>query len=201
MASTDTSSHIINEQEAIHLIRGAGKIHIREFRIALGVLTGVALVCFIGRIYIRVRFHKRLLLDDAFLVFAACCLCAGTGLLLDIAWFVYMHTAASQIPELLPYLLANYQSLLNTHVKVFPLTALQWTAIFAVKACFLVFMRPLVWHISKGVNRYYWFVVWFSGICWAFAVSDAYIICPYFGDDAGQCLPYLITPIPSQSFS
>ncbi|KAI0414323.1 hypothetical protein F5X98DRAFT_390042 [Xylaria grammica] len=48
-------------------------------------------------------------------------------------------------------------------------------------------MRPLLWHISRGVNWYYWFIVVFSVVSWAFVVAEPFIICPYFGVDAIQC--------------
>jgi hypothetical protein len=76
--------------------------------------------------------------------------------------------------------------LLQLQKKVYPFLALIWTTTFAVKGCFLAFMRPLVWHISRRVNWYYWFIVIFSVISWAFVVADPFIICPYFGVDAGE---------------
>ncbi|KAK3984616.1 hypothetical protein QBC44DRAFT_353531 [Cladorrhinum sp. PSN332] len=190
MASTNQAARTIDESEAQKLISDAGQIHLREFRIALFVLAGISICFFLARMFIRIRYHKRLLLDDFFLILAACSMCAGTGLIYHISYFLYMHTAASQIPELFPYLVANYKSLLGMHTTVFPLLALMWTTIYAVKACFLVFMRPLVWHISKWVNRYYWFIVWFCVLCWGFVVAQPFITCPYFGEEAIKCFAY-----------
>ncbi|KAI0867978.1 hypothetical protein GGS24DRAFT_507256 [Hypoxylon argillaceum] len=48
-------------------------------------------------------------------------------------------------------------------------------------------MRPLVWHISRTVNWYYWFIVFFCILSWAFLVAEPFIICPYFGLDAAVC--------------
>lgn len=98
-----------------------------------------------------------------------------------------MHSAALFKPELLPYLLADYDELLGLQKKSYPYLALIWTTTFGVKGCFLTFMRPLVWHISRTVNRYYWFIVVFSIISWAFVIADPFILCPYFGADAVKC--------------
>lgn len=135
---------------------------------------------------IRVTYQKQLRLDDAFLFFAVACLCAATGILYHICYFLYLHSAAVLAPEVLPEVLAKYNELIGLQKKVYPFLALIWTTTFAVKACFLAFMRPLVWHISRALNWYYWSIVVFCIISWAYTVADPFIICPYFGVDASQ---------------
>ena len=151
---------------------------------AIGVLTGLALCCFIMRMAIRLIYHKHLHLDDASLVIAAACLCAATGILYHICYFLYLHSAALLAPQVLPYVIADFGELLQLQKKVYPYLALVWTTTFAVKGCFLAFMRPLVWHISRAVNWYYWFIVFFCIISWAYVVADPFIICSYFGADS-----------------
>ncbi|KAI0596337.1 hypothetical protein F4775DRAFT_564971 [Biscogniauxia sp. FL1348] len=177
----------LGSQEATRLIESSGQIPMHAFQVALGVLTGLALCCFVARMAIRLRYHKRLSLDDAFLLLSAACLCAATGILYHICYFLYLHSAALFAPQLLPYLLANYDELLGLQKKVYPFLALIWTTTFAVKGCFLAFMRPLVWHISRAVNWYYWFIVGFCVVSWAFVIADPFIICPYFGADGTKC--------------
>ncbi|OTB17734.1 hypothetical protein K445DRAFT_309898 [Daldinia sp. EC12] len=177
----------MDPQEATRLIESSAQIHMHAFKVAIGVLTGLALCCFIVRLIIRLTYQKRLHLDDAFLIIAAASLCAATGILYHICYFLYLHSAASLAPQLLPYLLANYDELLNLQKRVYPFLALIWTTTFAVKGCFLVFMRPLVWHISRRVNWYYWFIVIFCLISWAFVVSEPFIVCPYFGLEGMKC--------------
>lgn len=152
----------------------------------IGVLTGFALGCFFIRTAIRLTYQKQLRIDDCFLILAACCLCAATGILYHICYFLYLHTATLLEPQLLPYLLEDFTELLNLQKQAYPFLLLIWTTTFAVKGCFLAFMRPLVWHISKGMNRYYWVVVVFCTISWAFVEAMPFIICPYFGADAGE---------------
>ncbi|KAI1384154.1 uncharacterized protein F4822DRAFT_62673 [Hypoxylon trugodes] len=178
---------LISPQEAESLIETAAQIPMHAFQVAVGVLTGLALCCFIARMAIRLTYQKQLRLDDAFLLLAAACLCAATGILYHICYFLYLHSAALYVPQVLPYILRDYEELLGLQKKVYPFLALSWTTTYSVKGCFLAFMRPLVWHISRAVNQYCWFIVIFCVISWAFAVSDPFIICPYFGLEGVQC--------------
>lgn len=135
---------------------------------------------------IRLKYQGHLRLDDVFLIIATACLCAATGILYHMCYFIYLHSAALLAPQVLPEVLAHYNDLLGLQKTTYPFLALIWTTIFAIKGCFLAFMRPLVWHISRAVNWYYWFIVVFCVISWAFVVADPFIICPYFGTDASQ---------------
>ncbi|KAI2615581.1 hypothetical protein GGR54DRAFT_257350 [Hypoxylon sp. NC1633] len=182
----------ISPQEAERLIESSSQIHMHTFQVSVGVLTGLALCCFIARIAIRLTYQKQLRLDDAFLILAAACLCAATGILYNISYLLYLHSAAVLVPQLLPYLLADYYELLDLHPRVFAFLALIWTTTYAVKGCFLAFMRPLVWHISRAVNWYYWFIVVFCSISWAFAVAEPFINCPYFGPEGVKCFSLTI---------
>lgn len=164
-------------------------MRLTRFQVAVGVLTGLALCCFVARVAVRLTYQKHLRLDDAFLILAAACLCAATGILYHVCYFLYLHSAALLVPQVLPYVLSDFDELLQLQKKVYPFLALIWTTTFAVKGCFLAFMRPLVWHITRTVNWYYWFIVIFCVISWAFVIVDPFIICPYFGLDAGgYCL-------------
>lgn len=185
-AGTMSNSTRLTPEEARVLIESAGRIPMRTFQVTIGVLAGLALCCFILRIAIRLRYQKRLRLDDAFLIVAAICLCAATGILYHVTWFLYLHTAALHIPRLLPYLLRGYADLLAFQKKIYPFLDLAQTATYAVKGCFLVFMRPLIWHISRKVNWYYWSIVGFCIIAWAYTVVMPFILCPYFGAQAGK---------------
>ncbi|KAH8889082.1 hypothetical protein GQ53DRAFT_767203 [Thozetella sp. PMI_491] len=184
----------IDPAEAQRLIESSGQIHMRTFQVALGVLTGLAICCFIARIAIRLTYQKRLRLDDGFLILAAASLITATGIMYNICYFLYLHTAALLVPQLLPMLLVNFQGLLEFQKRVYPFLALIWTTTFAVKGCFLAFMRPIVWHISRVMNWYYWFVVVFTLLSWAFCVADPFIICPYFGFESVKCFASTVDP-------
>ncbi|KAI1123653.1 hypothetical protein F5Y10DRAFT_285829 [Nemania abortiva] len=174
-------------QEATTRIESAGLIHMHAFEVALGALIGFALLCFVARIAVRLIYQKQLRLDDAFLLVAAASLIAATGILYHISSYLYLSSAALLDPEVMPYATADFSQLLDLQTKVDIYLALTWTTPYAVKGCFLAFMRPLVWHISRGVNWYYWFIVAFCIISWSFVMTEPIIICPYFGAGAVKC--------------
>ncbi|KAI8622927.1 hypothetical protein F5Y19DRAFT_483288 [Xylariaceae sp. FL1651] len=152
----------LDAQEAERLIESSAQIHMHAFQVALGVLTGLALICFVARMAIRLTYQKRLHLDDIFLILSAASLCAATGILYHICYFLYLHSAALLAPQVLPYLLVNYSELLELQKKVYPFLALTWTTTYSVKGVFCM-------------------------TSWAFVVTEPFIICPYFGLDALQC--------------
>lgn len=143
----------LTAEDARNLIESSGQIQMHAFQVAIGVFTGLAFICFLARMAIRISYQKRLRLDDAFLILAVTCLCAATGILYHICYFLYMHSAAVLAPEVLSYILPHFNELLGLQTKVYPYLALIWTTTYAIKACFLAFMRPLIWHISRPVNR------------------------------------------------
>jgi hypothetical protein len=65
--------------------------------------------------------------------------------------------------------------------------ALAWTAIFFVKFSFLALFRVLIKHISKKISIYFWVMVGYCILTWMFLVSEAFIVCPYFGAESSKC--------------
>lgn len=61
-----------------------------------------------------------------------------------------------------------------------------WTCTFAVKGSFLALFWGLIKGISKHLDRYYWFVVVYAFVAWGFLVSEAFVLCPYFGAEGGK---------------
>ena len=133
---------------------------------------------------IRLRYQRKLHLDDAFLILAVACLCVATGIIYRVSYFLYLHSAALLLPEITPFLIEDLGELLKLQNKVYPYLAMIWTATFAVKWCFLAFMRPLIGPMARKLKWYFWFIVGFCTIVWAFLVAEPFIICPYFGVDA-----------------
>ncbi|KAJ8131069.1 hypothetical protein O1611_g2555 [Lasiodiplodia mahajangana] len=185
----------LSAQEATTHVEPPALIDLHTFEVALGALIGFALFCFVARIAIRLIYQKRLRLDDAFLLVAAASLIAATGVLYHISSYFYLSSAVPLNSQVTPYTTTNFSLLLDFQTKVRIYLALTWTTPYAIKGCFLAFMRPLVWHISRGVNWYYWFIVGFCIISWAFAMAEPNIICPYFGADAVKCIVSLGTNI------
>ncbi|KAI1111583.1 hypothetical protein F5Y14DRAFT_464380 [Nemania sp. NC0429] len=179
----------LSAQEATRRIESSAPIHLYAFEIALGVLTGFALLCFPARIAIRLIYQRQLNLDDAFLIVAATSLAVATGILYHICYWFYLPFAAFLDPEVKLYVTADHSQLLDVQKEVYPYLALIWTTLYAIKGSFLAFIRPLVWHISRGVNWYFWFLVVFCVVSWALVVVEPFILCPYGTDfsKSSQC--------------
>ncbi|KAF2155458.1 hypothetical protein K461DRAFT_266730 [Myriangium duriaei CBS 260.36] len=169
-----------------NIVKTCGRIHMVPFQIGVGILTGIAIGCFVLRMIVRIKYQKRILLDDAFLIFAILCLCPATGILYHICYFLYLHAAASLCPQAIQEALKHYNDLLRLQQETYAYLALIWTATFSVKLCFLAFMRPMVRHLT-ATNRYYWFIVGFTIISWAFCIVEPFANCPHFGKDAIKC--------------
>ncbi|KAI1087417.1 hypothetical protein F5B19DRAFT_486729 [Rostrohypoxylon terebratum] len=179
----------LDPEEVKRLVESSSQIPMHTFQVALGVLFGLALCCFIARMAIRLTYHKRLGVDDALLILAVFCLCAGTSILYDVCYFTYMQASVVFAPQVIPYVNLDINELLEARKKRYLFMALTYTAIFAVKGCFIAYMRPFVWYISRAMNWYYWFIVVFCTISWAFVVAGLFITCPHFdGPDAVSCV-------------
>ena len=137
---------------------------------------------------IRLIYQRKLQVDDGFLILAVVCLCMATGIIYHDCYFLYLHTAALHEAQVLPYIIGNLSALMTFQKLVYAYLALIWTTTFSVKWCFLAFFRPLVWHMSRAMNSYYWFVAVFCTTTWAFLVAEPFVICPYFGSDSGELL-------------
>ena len=79
-----------------------------------------------------------------------------------------------------------FESFLDNLVTTNVFLAFAWTAVFAVKFAFLSLFRHLVGRVSRGLVIYFWAVVAVTGLCWAFIISEPFILCPYFGLESGQ---------------
>jgi len=154
------------------------------------VLFGFAILSFFGRITIRLASRRRLFLDDGFLTFAFVCLIGGTAILYTRIHMIYLEFAVlrgDQIAALLAF--QQMDNLFEQSKWQLAYLLLLWTAIFAVKWCYLAFFYPLLRSMSKKFIYYYRFSVAFSIVSWLFlVVGEQLITCPYVGKAAGQSL-------------
>ncbi len=105
-------------------------------QIWVGVLYGTAILAASMRTVLRTYFHRRLSLDDAFLLFACATLTAAVPILyIAIGPMYLVQELGNGGPNPQIHL---YQVLRLTH------RALVWTAIFSVKFSFLSFFRQIV---------------------------------------------------------
>ena len=147
------------------------------------------------RIAIRLQSQKRLQLDDYLLIFAFICLTAATVLLYigtSVIYFIEEVTlngiGATQAVGMAVFLqrLVYYQKINWAYL------ALSWTTIFFVKFAFLSFFRPLVDRLPS-MHMYWRIVVGFTALVFAFAVCDAFIVCPQLGLEACKETTLLIS--------
>ncbi|OXV07986.1 hypothetical protein Egran_04250 [Elaphomyces granulatus] len=174
-------------------IANTGRITMYQFKVALGVLVGIAVISFIGRIFIRVFTRRRLYMDDGFLIFAFACLCGGTFILYERIQFIYLEFAVLRMdPIAFPIAMEQMDGLFEQSKWQLSYLVLLWTTVFAVKWCYFAFFHPFLRAMSKGFNIYYKFSIWFTVISWLFIViGEQLITCPYVGVASGKCFPKL----------
>lgn len=158
-------------------IENTGRIAMYKFKVALGVLFGLATLSFFGRITIRLASRRRLFLDDGFLTLAFVCLIGGTAILYERIHMIYLEFSVlrgDQIAALLAF--QQMDNLFEQSKWQLAYLLFLWTAIFAVKWCYLAFFYPLLRSMSKKLMYYYWFSVVFSIISWLFLVVGEQLI-------------------------
>lgn len=154
-------------------------------------LFTISIMLTIARTAIRLRYQKRLFADDVFLLMAVLCLCAALTLLVIFSSSMYLIEAfvtnsptLELPPDPLEQQLFKYLRLSDAYY------IMTWTTIFAVKFSFLFFFRVLIRRV-RGVTLYWRIVGMITVLAWAYCISGAYIICPYF--DIRACKPSSLT--------
>ncbi|KAK9851057.1 hypothetical protein MYU51_011255 [Penicillium brevicompactum] len=152
----------------------------------IGIAWGGAILGIIftsARIAVRIRYMKRLLADDYFMLFALVLLIANA----------ILHTL--ETPHLY-YLALNPTGIdIEHHVLhylcyEFAISGIFWTILWSVKGSFLA----LFWMISDGLpvyRRAWWGVVVFACLayvgCWVVLVNTCHPPASYFRYGPGQC--------------
>lgn len=136
----------------------------------------------------RVYTRRRLFLDDAFLIFGLICLCAATTLSYMFARTMFVKEAMQRYPNVVipPDQYKPLESAMAVGVSFLCLT---WTTMYAVKFSFLALFWNMVQKMSKCLSRYYWGVVATCVISWMFMICEPFILCRYFGREAGRSVP------------
>ncbi|KAF7512478.1 hypothetical protein GJ744_001413 [Endocarpon pusillum] len=190
IAAALTPEQIVQAQQNID---NFGSIAAHDFKIAIGILFGLAVLCLLLRILIRLVLRRRLFLDDSFLIFGFVCLTGGTVVLYERLYMIYLEfsvLAGDPTASILAFQQTDElfeQSKWNVAYLLF-----LWTSIFAVKWCYFAFFHPLLRGTWKWIIYYYWFAVIFSIISWLFlVVGEKLITCPYVGKASAKCFPEL----------
>ena len=137
------------------------------------------------RAFLRRRSQGPFQLDDGCALLAAVCFIIAGGILLGCSQVLYAADAIAFDPL---FVMTNlgFRNLENDVAVVYAVIALGWTAIFAIKFCFLCLFHHLVGRVSRGLVIYYWSVVTVSFLCWALLVCEPFILCPHFGLDSSK---------------
>ena len=147
------------------------------------------MVAALVRLIVQIKLHRRLFLDDYFLIFACICLTAGTGLGYANVGSLYWSEELNYNPTHIYYLLANHVDIaarINVYQRLYySYPALLWAAIFAVKFAYLAFFRRLIERV-RGLIIYWRIVVGIATVSLPVCIVSIYVSCTKWGLEAGE---------------
>ncbi len=147
----------------------------------IGAIFGVAVLTVAARVATRVHTHRRLGLDDFFLLFGLASLSGATVLVIKYTRTIFLTEALYEDRGKYVFSMQDVLDVTNAIAIVDALAGLTWTTTFFVKFSFLALFRLLIRRVSKRITIYYWIVVVFTALLWALMVCEPFIFCPTFG--------------------
>lgn len=143
------------------------------------------------RLLLQMKIHRRLYVDDYFLIFACVCLTAATILCCASIGHLYFSQDLDFNPTHIYYLLAEHvdiASAIDAYIRLFQIyPSLQWATIFGVKCAYLAFFRRLIDRIRPLVI--YWRVVTaITIVSFPVCIVSIFVVCTKTGLEAGQCI-------------
>lgn len=151
------------------------------------ILFAFSVLFVIARITLRLRYQKRLFIDDAFLFIAQVLLCVCLGLLYMFADSLFLDEALVTRPSLAIIPPDFENQLFRFHKISDAYLVLTYTSIFAVKFSFLFFFRVLVRRVHKMVV-YWWIVVAVTAVAWIVCSISIFLPCLYFDERSCKIL-------------
>ena len=138
---------------------------------------------------LQIKVHRRLHLDDYFLLFACVSLTAATVLGYANVGNLYWAEELNYNPVHMYHLLAEHVDVgagIITYQRLYySYQALLWTSIFAVKFAYLAFFRRLIDRITPLIN--FWRgVVGIAIVSFPICIISIYISCAKWGLEAGK---------------
>lgn len=150
-------------------------------------MFALAIISTFARTIMRTITRRPLYWDDFFLGIGVAALVTMTGLIYRNVYHFYLLSAIIRFPELstkVPFRDISY--LLNFALPEASASAgVGWTAIFCVKASFLIISKRIIQRVP-WLNVYFWSVAIFTGLSWATLVCSPFIQCPHFGFESGM---------------
>ena len=147
-------------------------------QIWVGVLYGTAILAASMRITLRIHLHRRLFLDDAFLIAACAVLTAAIPVLYSVITPLYYVQGIEEGIRLVQSSRIDASAEIHLYATLHLIhEAHGWAVIFLVKFSFLSFFRQLVDRVRVLVL--YWKVVCgMSVVACAFCVGFSFMECP-----------------------
>ncbi|KAK8129116.1 hypothetical protein PG984_010224 [Apiospora sp. TS-2023a] len=167
------------------IIAHAGRIDKTAFEVSTGVLFGIAMLCVLSRLAVRILGKRQFLWDDGFVVMAAVTLAAAYGVTWATIDRLYLTEAISrslvvpfreEIPEVLE---------LTKWATSFDF--LTWTSVYMVKYAFQYFFFTLTRSMQKSITVLYWSTVGITVVSGLYTVLVTIVVCPHFGADSVKC--------------
>lgn len=169
----------------------SGRISLPVFKAISGALLGLSILTAAVRTVIRVRLYRRLHPDDFMLLFACVTLIAANVvvylMLSDLYWSEELLLnpgptilAMARTPEEIS---GRIQS---TRKTMLSFMALSWTAIYAIKLCFLLFFHQmidwlkrlgLIWKITLGITV----------LSYCICLSSLFMTCTHYDIEVVEC--------------
>lgn len=156
-------------------------------QVVLGLFGGISVVLILVQLFIRIHTRRKLYLDDYVLLFGLACLGAASYLGFTHSRAIFVHQATRIRPKIVATI-GELMEQQNSLKILDSFLALIWTTTFSVKLSFLIFFKQLIDRVSRRILIYLWTVVVFTVVSWMFIVSEPFILCHYFGFEAGESL-------------
>jgi hypothetical protein len=147
-------------------------------------MVAFAICTAFARSAIRFKARHKLFLDDYLVLVAVVFMIAAASIHNAVLDGLYLYRAVTRPNSRVVYDASELDILLPVTSYSLAFVETSWTAIFCVKFSFLSLFYTLIRNLSVGLTRYYWGVVVFNVLTWAYMLSEAPILCPYFGAEA-----------------
>ncbi|MCJ1379451.1 hypothetical protein MMC17_002552 [Xylographa soralifera] len=151
----------------------------------VGLFFALGIMAIVTRTAIRLRFERRLFVDDAFLLLACVCLSAALGLLIVFLPQLFLDEGQSLDPASATTPPTYEQALWFVQLTD-AYEVLMWTVIYSVKFSFLYFFQLLTQRTTL-MRQYRKIVMGLCVVTYIFSLCGVFIPCPQFNFGEQKC--------------
>ncbi|KAK8033966.1 integral membrane protein [Apiospora marii] len=167
------------------IIDHAGRIDKTAFQVSTGVLFGLAMLCVMSRLAVRIFGKREFRWDDGFVLAAAVTLAAAFGVTTATIDRLYLTEAISR--RLVVPFREEIPQVLELTKWATSFDFLTWTSVYMVKFAFQYFFFTLTRSMQRSITILYWSTVGITVVSWLYTVLCTIIVCPHFGADSVKC--------------